>query len=212
MSSSQRLKVLDVKNPSIRTLHFTWIAFFITFVVWFNHAPMVMAIREAFDLSKGQWKALLILNVGKREFAAQVEPLFRRHDGRSYLVAAVALRIHGIITFAETGYTTVYHRIPKTPDELQEQREEDTWAMAEGFASKIDVLRTRNPGMDQAAAIQHLAQVAVEDALVAQRTQELLAEAGLADTTPEPEEDNPGEGGEDVMAMLRRMRAQLEQT
>jgi NNP family nitrate/nitrite transporter-like MFS transporter len=63
MSSSQRLNVLDVKNPSIRTLHFTWIAFFITFVVWFNHAPMVMAIIEAFDLSKGQWKALLILNV-----------------------------------------------------------------------------------------------------------------------------------------------------
>lgn len=63
MATSTRLNVLDIKNPSIRTLHFTWIAFFITFVVWFNHAPMVLAIREAFDLSKGQWKALLILNV-----------------------------------------------------------------------------------------------------------------------------------------------------
>lgn len=63
MPASSRLNLTDVKNPSIRTLHFTWIAFFITFVVWFNHAPMVMAIRETFDLTTAQWKALLILNV-----------------------------------------------------------------------------------------------------------------------------------------------------
>ena len=62
-TSSTRLNVLNLENPSIRTLHFTWIAFFLTFVVWFNHAPMVVAIREAFDLSPAQWKALLILNV-----------------------------------------------------------------------------------------------------------------------------------------------------
>ncbi len=63
MGNNTKLNVLDVKDPSIRTLHFTWIAFFITFVVWFNHAPMVIAIREAFSLSTAQWKAILILNV-----------------------------------------------------------------------------------------------------------------------------------------------------
>ena len=61
--NTNRLNPLDVKNPSIRTLHFTWVAFFITFVVWFNHAPMGKVITEAFGLSKAQWKALLILNV-----------------------------------------------------------------------------------------------------------------------------------------------------
>jgi MFS transporter, NNP family, nitrate/nitrite transporter len=61
--ANSKLNVLDVKDPSIRTLHFTWVAFFITFVVWFNHAPMVMAIRENFDLTTPQWKAILILNV-----------------------------------------------------------------------------------------------------------------------------------------------------
>lgn len=61
--ATDKLNVLDVKDPSIKTLHFTWVAFFITFVVWFNHAPMVMAIREAFDLTTPQWKAILILNV-----------------------------------------------------------------------------------------------------------------------------------------------------
>ena len=61
--ANDKLNVLDVKDPSIKTLHFTWVAFFITFVVWFNHAPMVLAIREAFDLTTAQWKAILILNV-----------------------------------------------------------------------------------------------------------------------------------------------------
>ncbi|MGJ8676380.1 MAG: NarK family nitrate/nitrite MFS transporter [Akkermansiaceae bacterium] len=57
------LNVLNVSNPNIRTLHFSWVAFFITFVVWFNHAPMASAITGTFDLTDAQWKALLILNV-----------------------------------------------------------------------------------------------------------------------------------------------------
>ncbi len=61
--TQNKFNILNFKDPSIRTLHFTWVAFFITFVVWFNHAPMVMAVKEAFDLTQLQWKALLILNV-----------------------------------------------------------------------------------------------------------------------------------------------------
>lgn len=61
--NDSRLNILHVRNPAIRTLHFTWIAFFITFVMWFNHAPMVLAIKETFSLTTPQWKALLILNV-----------------------------------------------------------------------------------------------------------------------------------------------------
>lgn len=61
--SQTKFNIFDLKNPSMRTLHFSWIAFFITFVVWFNHAPMVMAITETFGLSKLQWKSILILNV-----------------------------------------------------------------------------------------------------------------------------------------------------
>lgn len=50
-------------SASSRTLHLTWIAFFISFVVWFNHAPLVVSIRETFDLSTQQVRALLIMNV-----------------------------------------------------------------------------------------------------------------------------------------------------
>jgi len=61
--SVEKLNVLNFSNKSIRTLHITWIAFFITFVMWFSHAPMKPFIMAAFDMSNAQWKALLILNV-----------------------------------------------------------------------------------------------------------------------------------------------------
>lgn len=60
---STKLNILNFKDARIRTLHMAWFAFFLTFVMWFNHAPLVLAIREAFDLTDAQWKALLILNV-----------------------------------------------------------------------------------------------------------------------------------------------------
>ncbi|ARN74344.1 NarK family nitrate/nitrite MFS transporter [Oceanicoccus sagamiensis] len=60
---SSKLNIFEFSNPSIRTLHISWVAFFITFLVWFSHAPMLAFIKEAFDLSSQQIKALLILNV-----------------------------------------------------------------------------------------------------------------------------------------------------
>ena len=61
--SSSKLNVLDLSQTNIRTLHLTWFAFFLTFVVWFSHAPLKPLIVEAFNMSNAQWKALLILNV-----------------------------------------------------------------------------------------------------------------------------------------------------
>jgi len=46
-----------------RILHLTWFAFFLTFFVWFNHAPLMVSIRETFGLTDQQVKMLLILNV-----------------------------------------------------------------------------------------------------------------------------------------------------
>ncbi len=60
---SSTIKILDFDNPSIRTLHLSWFAFFITFVVWFSHAPLMGHLKEAFDLNNQQLKTLLILNV-----------------------------------------------------------------------------------------------------------------------------------------------------
>ena len=47
----------------MKTLHMTWFAFFLTFVVWFNIAPFRDEISATFGLSPAQFKSLLILNV-----------------------------------------------------------------------------------------------------------------------------------------------------
>ena len=63
MSNPAKLNLFEFSNPSIRTLHLTWFAFFLTFMMWFSHAPMKPFIMAAFDMTNAQWKALLILNV-----------------------------------------------------------------------------------------------------------------------------------------------------
>jgi len=47
----------------MKVLHFSWLAFFITFFVWFNHAPLLGSIAESLGLDKSELKTLLILNV-----------------------------------------------------------------------------------------------------------------------------------------------------
>ncbi|AMX01857.1 NarK family nitrate/nitrite MFS transporter [Microbulbifer thermotolerans] len=63
MRSQSGLNLFNWRDPKIKTLHITWVAFFLSFVVWFSHAPLLVFIQEAFDLSSQQVKALLILNV-----------------------------------------------------------------------------------------------------------------------------------------------------
>ncbi len=46
-----------------KILHTTWLAFFVTFLVWFSHAPLLLFIQESMGLSDQQIKTLLILNV-----------------------------------------------------------------------------------------------------------------------------------------------------
>lgn len=47
----------------IKMLHLSWMAFFITFVVWFNHAPLLAVIGDSLGLTSSEIKTLLILNV-----------------------------------------------------------------------------------------------------------------------------------------------------
>jgi len=61
--NASKLNPLNFSDNRIQTLHMSWFAFFLTFVVWFNHAPLGSFLKEAFSLTTPQWKALLILNV-----------------------------------------------------------------------------------------------------------------------------------------------------
>lgn len=60
---SQRINLLALRDPKVLTLHLSWVAFFITFVIWFNHAPLLAAIQTSLGLSVQQVKALMVLNV-----------------------------------------------------------------------------------------------------------------------------------------------------
>ncbi len=56
--------LLNFKDPSIRTLHLTWIAFFLTFVVWFNVAPVLTKMLDQFEwLTKANVKSIILCNV-----------------------------------------------------------------------------------------------------------------------------------------------------
>ena len=61
------MQVADVfkfKSPEIKALHLTWIAFFITFYVWFNMAPLASSMLKSVNwLTKEDLKLFAICNV-----------------------------------------------------------------------------------------------------------------------------------------------------
>ncbi|MDO9423746.1 MAG: NarK family nitrate/nitrite MFS transporter [Methylobacter sp.] len=59
---SHRLNLLSFSGKT-KILHMSWMAFFISFVVWFNHAPLMMVIAKTLGMSSSEIKTILILNV-----------------------------------------------------------------------------------------------------------------------------------------------------
>lgn len=58
------IELVDFKQQRIRTLHYTWLAFFLTFVTWFNLAPLATTMLKHLDwLNQDGLKILLICNV-----------------------------------------------------------------------------------------------------------------------------------------------------
>ena len=60
--SSFKQSFLSLQGKA-KILHSTWLAFFITFLVWFSHAPLMSTIQESMGLTDIEAKILLILNV-----------------------------------------------------------------------------------------------------------------------------------------------------
>ncbi|NES24321.1 MAG: MFS transporter, partial [Symploca sp. SIO3E6] len=52
------LKELLSFHGRYRILHLTWFAFFLSFVVWFNFAPLATAVKEDFGLEIGQVRTI----------------------------------------------------------------------------------------------------------------------------------------------------------
>lgn len=57
------LKEMWSFNGRYRILHMTWFAFFLSFVVWFNFAPLATTVKDALGLEEGQMRTIAICNV-----------------------------------------------------------------------------------------------------------------------------------------------------
>ncbi|GAA3938472.1 NarK family nitrate/nitrite MFS transporter [Litoribacillus peritrichatus] len=62
MSATDKFNLFSFSGK-MKILHMSWMAFFLTFYVWFNHAPLGGVISESLGLTVAQFKTLLILNV-----------------------------------------------------------------------------------------------------------------------------------------------------
>ena len=97
--SQAKINLFRFGDPKIKTLHITWFAFFLTFVMWFNHAPMRDAIMASFDLTKAQWKALLILNVAFTIPARIIIGMLVDKYGPRHVYSSLLIVAGGLCTF-----------------------------------------------------------------------------------------------------------------
>jgi MFS transporter, NNP family, nitrate/nitrite transporter len=60
---ANRIPLFNFSVPRIRILHYSWMAFFITFMIWFAHASLMPTLKTYFHMTDAQVKAILMLNV-----------------------------------------------------------------------------------------------------------------------------------------------------
>ena len=83
-------RLLDLSQERIRTLHYTWIAFFISFYIWFNMAPLATTmLRDVGWLTEEHIKVLAIVNVVGSTIARESDGapellLMRRHHRSAF--------------------------------------------------------------------------------------------------------------------------------
>ncbi|MDO7085988.1 NarK family nitrate/nitrite MFS transporter [Pseudocolwellia sp. AS88] len=62
MSGQAGINILSFTGK-MKVLHLSWMAFFITFMVWFNFAPLISVIGDSLGLTASELKTLMLLNV-----------------------------------------------------------------------------------------------------------------------------------------------------
>jgi NNP family nitrate/nitrite transporter-like MFS transporter len=95
-------KLLDFNQERIRTLHYTWIAFFMTFYIWFNLAPLATTMLDSVGwLTKEHVKIMMIANVALTIPARiVVGALIDRYGARIVFTALMVTMAFPTIAFA----------------------------------------------------------------------------------------------------------------
>jgi hypothetical protein len=115
--------------------------------------------------------ALLLTRAAKRERALQVAPHFQRRDLEAIRKAAALLRLAGVATYAETGWSLNYAIIPLGPDEAAAEREQNDWDVEHGLVSVVDLYLRRNPTRTRAEAVADLRRIKAENAMFDEPTE-----------------------------------------
>ncbi len=136
----------------------------------------------------------------RREFAAQVTPLFRAADMSAIRMIVWLLAMTGIEVSDEFSIT--YQEIPLTPQEQEDLREHLSWARERGQISSIDEHVRLFPGKTPEQARADIMRARVDEAVLEAEVQieidRQLAALGIArpkpPTSPDPDdEDEPAD-------------------
>lgn len=181
-----------------------------------SNLPEVLAYAERYELRQAvRWglsstdiekagadqqsgAALLLTRSAKREFGEQVKPWFRTSDLEAVKTCAMLLRVNGVSTHPEEGYSVDYAPIPLSQPEQVARREQIDWEVERGFKSELEAYMEMHPGITETAAMSALVQVAIQKAQLAQDIEAGLRAAGLAKPAPPKthEPPPPGKPGE----------------
>lgn len=142
------------------------------------------ALRQHANPTSGA--ALTISVQSRREFSAQVTPLFLATDLRAIWMSGTLLHLVGAgpPMFTPGLHTVEYHTIPLTPTEQADQRDQLQWEVGEGYLGPVEAYQQLHPGVDYATAFQAVVASRVEAARVQAAVQE-----ALEGTNPDPDPD-----------------------
>jgi hypothetical protein len=127
-----------------------------------QHVVMSMGITpaDAMRVSANPMSgaAIHLTNAAKRDEQKRRNPLCQACD------LATLGQVAALIGVDASAVGIVYHEIQASPDELRAEREGDDWDVSHGYASQVDVMMRRNPGMTRSQALAELARVKLEEA------------------------------------------------
>ena len=141
------------------------------------------SLRTAANPTSGA--SLALSNEQKRETSAILGPVFRRADLDAVRLSAVLLDARNAGAYAETGYTVEYIRIPPSPQERRDQREQDERDLELDLTDPIEIYIREHPGASEDDATTAIVRARVRTVNLDRLTAEALAAAGLTEPTPD---------------------------
>ena len=123
--------------------------------------------------------AMFVSTKGRREYARQVEPLFRRADLETIRIASALSRRRGLGAFPSMGYTITYAEIPESPAEQKERRDQITWEQSSGYLSPLDGYQRLHPGASNADAFDAMVQAELDVRRLAKAVADQASAEGL---------------------------------